>query len=398
MAPIHKHIYKILMQLRNLLISDSNAPGDTLREKAEWLDKRLLIDMFMDGCHMTTRVSQAIETLQRLVRGVYTQEHVGTLLGDFVLDAVEDYEAEWPVMGTYATWRAYMLAYLFPENLLHLSPSTRQSHGLNKLYKALPSRINEQQACKLATEYGSYFQDICHLEVQATCQLESLYIKSDQCDSNSNLYESFTHVFARSTVSGLVYWAYFPSNDYPSDSISTWTPLGRLGEVDFILGATPHHTPSGQKFLLLFTGTATDILMRKFDVSEGRWIGITKLDWPPGYQAGIVNSTVIQKRQVNDDLGSIYSFPTLVSVTVRGSSTFIQYLSDVANSWRDSEWTPLYGPSLFDEIRGIYSISQIDRSRYMLLSITTPLQYQVQDVETSLTDHYEWRKILAELP
>ncbi|NDY70684.1 hypothetical protein DO021_03335 [Desulfobacter hydrogenophilus] len=390
---------QMLTQLRDLLISDSAAPGESLQEKAEWLDKRLLMDMFMDGCHMTTRVSQAIETLQRLVRGVYNQEHDGTLLDGFALDAVEDYETEWPVMGTYATWKAYLLAYLFPENLLHLSPPARQSHGLNKLYKALPGRINEQQACELATEYSSYFYDICNLEVQATCQLESVYIKPDKCDPTSTLYDSFTHIFARSSVSGMVYWAYRLSNDYPSDNISTWIPLGKLGEVDFILGAAPHETPSGQKLLLLFAGTTTDILMRKFDVSEGRWLSVTKLDWPQGYEVGINAGTIIQKRQMNDEIDSIYRFPTLVSVTVNNNSTFIQYLSHGADSWRDDEWAPLYGPSLFDDINDINSLIQIDNSRYAILAyIKNGLHYQVQDVENHITDHYEWRKTNTGLP
>ena len=65
------------------------AEGDSLLEKAEWLDQRLLVDMRMDGCHMTTRVSQAIETLQRFIRGVYTQEHP-PLMQHLTLDAEED--------------------------------------------------------------------------------------------------------------------------------------------------------------------------------------------------------------------------------------------------------------------------------------------------------------------
>ena len=386
---------QILTQLRDLLISDSAAPGDSIQEKAEWLDKRLLMDMSMGGCQMTTRVSQGIETLQRLVRGVYTQEHNGSLLEDFTLDAVEDYEAEWPVMGTYATWKAYMEAYLFPENLLHFSPTARQSHGLNKLFKALSSRINEQQACALATEYSSYFHDICNLEVQATCQLRSVYLRENNCDPVSNNQSTFTHVFARSTITGTVYWAYFKSFADTIDNISSWTPLGRLGKVNLILGTAPHKTQTGQELLLLFVGTDTNILMRKFDLNEGRWLGITKLDWPQGYESGISMGTVVQKQ--NNNYTSIFNFPTLVSATLKQGSTYICALNEIADAWENEGWMPLYGPEYFNEIDGIHSVAQLSHNRLLIFAnIKRALHFRVEETTELDSYSYAWQKVSNE--
>ena len=107
------------------------------------------MDMQIDGCHMTTRVSHAIETLQRLVRGIYNSEHISQLQV-LTLDAVEDYEAEWSVIGSYATWRAFMLAYLFPENLLHVSPPSKQSYGFTQLKKNLSDYPSAVDACEAA--------------------------------------------------------------------------------------------------------------------------------------------------------------------------------------------------------------------------------------------------------
>ena len=202
----------VLPLLRNILIMQTVAEGDALLEKAEWLDQRLLIDMRMDGCQMTTRVSLAIETLQRFIRGVYTQEHP-PLMQHLTLDAEEDYEAEWPVLGSYATWRAFMLAYLFPENLLHLSPPSKISHGFATLKKELPSHITPAQACEHSKKYSSYFQDICGLEVQASCQIETVQPTNDECEPTSTRTSHLMHLFAYAKESGYVYWAVLRSDD-----------------------------------------------------------------------------------------------------------------------------------------------------------------------------------------
>ena len=53
--------------LRDALIQASEATGFTPEEKGEWITARLLIDARVDGCQLTTRVAQAIETLQTLI-------------------------------------------------------------------------------------------------------------------------------------------------------------------------------------------------------------------------------------------------------------------------------------------------------------------------------------------
>jgi hypothetical protein len=53
--------------LRDLLVEVSDAEGQSLAEKADWLTRRLLLDLRTAGTHRTTRVAQAIETLQELL-------------------------------------------------------------------------------------------------------------------------------------------------------------------------------------------------------------------------------------------------------------------------------------------------------------------------------------------
>ena len=390
----------VLPLLRNILIMQTVAEGDSLLEKAEWLDQRLLVDMRMDGCHMTTRVSQAIETLQRFIRGVYTQEHP-PLMQHLTLDAEEDYEAEWPVLGSYATWRAFMLAYLFPENLLHISPPAKISYGFATLRKELPSQIIPVQACEYSKKYSSYFQDVCGLEVQATCQIETVQLTNDACEATSTSTSHLMHVFARAKESGYVYWAYFDPTLEHADTISTWTPLAQLGQVDRILGGTPHATPSGERFILLFAITSEWLLLRKFDVDNSKWLPVKKLEWPPGYEKGIDSGAVIQKRQgvgvPANSVGDI-KFPTLVAVGIKNDVSFIRRLRADAEAWDDAEgWFPLFGPMLTNKPQGIKALVQLLGKEYVIFAdVGSQVHYRravVDDAHILHQDDFEWKRV-----
>lgn len=58
--------------LREALLVAADVEGSSLAERAEWLSQRLLIDLRMSGRQLTTRVAQAIETLQELLFSLRT--------------------------------------------------------------------------------------------------------------------------------------------------------------------------------------------------------------------------------------------------------------------------------------------------------------------------------------
>lgn len=58
--------------LCDALLVASDVEGNLLPDRAEWLTQRLLIDFRMSGLQLTTRVAQAIETLQELLFGLRT--------------------------------------------------------------------------------------------------------------------------------------------------------------------------------------------------------------------------------------------------------------------------------------------------------------------------------------
>ena len=122
-----------LVLLRDALIRATNAQGTELPLKAKWLTDRLLIDMQVGPCQQTTRVSQAIETLQNLLWSVRTGQLYDTYPDLGATQEFQDYfDEEWQWIGSYATWRAAVMVFLYPENILmphlrkHQTPAFRQ--------------------------------------------------------------------------------------------------------------------------------------------------------------------------------------------------------------------------------------------------------------------------------
>lgn len=400
---------EVLPLLRNILIMESIAPGNSLSEKAAWLDGRLLMDMFMDGCQMTTRVSQAIETLQRLVRGVYTQEHIQQLQ-HLTLDAVEDYETEWPVIGSYATWRAYMLAYLYPENLLHLSPPRFQSFGFARLKRKAFNRISPADACAAAAEYADYFRDVCHLEVQASCQVKTLVIRENDCEGVVSALRSRVHLFALATVSGTVYTASFDGYLEAEDTLDSWRPVPKLANVLEIIGAVPHETPKQRRLILLFAKvrqeSSTRLMVVPFDLDASSWGKPFELDLPPG--TGFDFSVVaVQKRHGSpgeslavSSLGgssSLNIMPTILAIRAPNGRVYVRSLNASATDWAGDGWIPLFGPIIAEDYAQVCALIQRSRHEYLMIvrGHDDLLRYRLFSTESVISkDDGTWRSIV----
>ncbi|MEM9809009.1 MAG: neuraminidase-like domain-containing protein, partial [Cyanobacteria bacterium P01_D01_bin.56] len=393
---------QILPQLRNLLIFfDSDTPGDTLREKAEWTDKRLLMDMFMDGCHMTTRVSHAIETLQRLVRGVYTQEHIETL-EELTLDAVEDYEAEWPVMGTYATWRAYMLAYLFPENLLHLTPHSRQSYGFKRFKNVLRGRPDTKQICKAVTDFSNYFRDVCTLDLQAACQVWARQDLGGECEHAESPMESILFIFGLAPSSNQVYTANlknYASPVNPEKTLTSWEPIPEAYDVVEILGATPHQTHEQIRLILLFVkvkeASQNSLKFIPYDIDQHSWKKPVSLDLPPDGQVDF-SAVVIQKFTPHISSSNPGQVPTIVGIRVLDGRIYNRSLNQEATNWVGEEWKPLFGRRLSAIYSGICAIVQRTLTEYMMIleQANGALSYRIFSEDPSGgRDDGSWRSI-----
>ncbi|MCO6434818.1 neuraminidase-like domain-containing protein [Nitrosomonas nitrosa] len=100
----------------------------------------LLINTLDNGCRKTTRVAQAIETLQLLIWGILDKqlEYKTFKIPDLNQEA---FNARWRWSQSYATWRSAMFVFLYPENLL--LPSLYQSDSVvfNVINKIISGEI-----------------------------------------------------------------------------------------------------------------------------------------------------------------------------------------------------------------------------------------------------------------
>jgi hypothetical protein len=110
-------------------------------EIAEYLTDRLQIDVKSSGNQYTTRIEQAIETVQTIIFAIRTGQlddgHPAK--GWNIAGEIEDFDKQWQWMGSYETWRAAQYVYLYPENLLlpSLKPLIKKGDEENPFTKFL---------------------------------------------------------------------------------------------------------------------------------------------------------------------------------------------------------------------------------------------------------------------
>ncbi|NOU13039.1 MAG: hypothetical protein HOO92_03580 [Methylococcaceae bacterium] len=146
------------------VICQRQAPIETIATTAERLTRKLLIDFRANDDAKTTRVDQALETLQ----GVLFSVRSGRLAAgaDGVVWTVNElnFDAEWTWIGSYRTWLAAMRVFAYPENQLFpnlyvtdrtLLTPTQAFIGAEGLIVKLrkEARLTPAKARKLAGEY-----------------------------------------------------------------------------------------------------------------------------------------------------------------------------------------------------------------------------------------------------
>lgn len=141
---------------------------------ANWLTQRLLIDISNSGSLKTTRLRQAIETIQTMLFSIRSGRF-NTLpeLGDHDVPPAKwelrpdenytgtDFDREWEWVGSYNTWRAAMLVFMYPEN--YLLPSLwaagtagqEPTRAFRELVNDLrsPARLSPEEARERAANY-----------------------------------------------------------------------------------------------------------------------------------------------------------------------------------------------------------------------------------------------------
>ncbi|MCK5850284.1 MAG: hypothetical protein KAH23_05160, partial [Kiritimatiellae bacterium] len=244
-----------LPSLRDALIEasieDANITG--LEKQREYLSKELLIDLTESGCQVTTRVVQAITTIQSLLGGLQSK-NIGQSAAGLRLVA-DNFEAEWKWLGSYATWRAAMFVFLYPENILIPSLRRHQTPAFRQLVDGLRSnrRLTPDTACTLAKEYESYYKDIVNLRLEVTCHARVMTYEGSSCKTTSIYERKLLFLFGMGPATETVYWsAIDPEQEKSGYQQRFWEAVPGLEKTHTIIGVQPYAISEEERFIYLF--------------------------------------------------------------------------------------------------------------------------------------------------
>jgi len=329
-------------------------------QKPKVLGEQLLIDMETSGCAKTTRVAQAIETVQDLlfsVRGGFLHAYPSWTLTQ---DAAASFDVVWMWLGSYATWRAAMFVLLYPENLLVPSLRRERTPAFRKLLADLRSRgtLTGADTLSAASEFVTYLRDVSELTITAGQTVDSRFVDESQRASiavapSGKLPVRF--LFGLAPTSNQLYWSVV-SRGLHGELQSPWRLLTQFkNDVTGVIGSTVYQTPGGRRYLYVFALSSRDgedhIGFARFDLqSEGRWSpaeaeplevsGETRfskvelLDTP---------ETVAPAVRVTTDSGVIQ-----VQLGVKGLTSGIS----TTTAGTPISWSPVYQPPALAELVG----------------------------------------------
>jgi hypothetical protein len=319
--------------LRDALVAASEIPLTAPAERADWLGDRLLIDVLAGPTDVTTRIAQAIESLQVLLFSLRTAQLTDTHPD---LDLFADhFDEEWDWIGSYGTWRAAMFVFLYPENLLLPSLRRHQTYGFRTLVTALRTSRRATPVGVLAEvkAYLRYLDDVSRLRIGAVALAAG----------GSNPVREHSYLFAMpDTGGGRVYWSRDDPKGTPGRTQSSWAPVNSLTNVEVtqIIGAAASHG-FGPDRLYLFVKT--------FD--DGSWkLGVTTLD--PEEAGSLIQAqdggwSDLQELDLPDDPGDFTAalvqdlapdWPEL-ALSVRGGRFYLRRVADA--DWEEGDWQPI---------------------------------------------------------
>ncbi len=327
-----------LTTLRNaLILAIDDTKGINLDSKAEWITRNLFIDAKMGACHHTTRIAQAIETIQGLLWGVRTGATPETFT-EIELDA-DYFTEEWQWLGTYETWRAALLVFLYPENVLFPSLRKEQTPAFRKVIKYVrtQNRLTPQQACYAAQDYARYVRDVCSMEVEAACMARTLIHTGEECrDRTATMHKTLRYFFGRGQDTSSVYWSSYDPGDKFHETQTYWEAVPNLTHVNTIIGAVPYQVHDEERYICLFVRTFEEgvqhLKLARYDLDKQKWTGeAIPLDLPTPGGNRIMRFTAVARQRTSDKKA-----PHL-AIRVRGGAIYDRRLNKDADGWRDDD-------------------------------------------------------------
>lgn len=170
-------------------------------ENANEIYNYYLLDTQMAPCMKTSRIVQAISSVQLLV-------HRGLLNLEAELFIDENDKQEWEWRKNYRVWEANRKVFLYPENWIE--PTLRKNK--TQLFKAaeellLQDEINDRNSEQAYSNYLNGLNDVAHLDIRA------VYVEDPAADLKAgggmiynNNRDEIYHVFARNWNPPYIYY------------------------------------------------------------------------------------------------------------------------------------------------------------------------------------------------
>lgn len=283
-----------LPSLRNALLLTLPDGGQTLDTKSAWFTNNFQIDASLIGGQRTTRIGQAIETLQ----GVLWAVRIGDLVTthpDLTLVSQVEFDDAWLWIGSFASWRASQMVLYYPENFMQPALRTHQTSAFQELVATTRSypALTPQQARGIAATYATYLQDVSSLLLGAA-SLARTRIAPDGDPHGS--FRDLYYMFGIGGATRALYWSAFdPEVPPPADyAQSFWLQVPGMANVVEIVGALPYEIDSSQRSLLLFAIVSQNGI-RKLAVTK---YSLERRGWDTG-------STIIESPRQSSDFSVI---------------------------------------------------------------------------------------------
>jgi Tc toxin complex TcA C-terminal TcB-binding domain len=271
-ATIDKAEELTLPGLRDVLVA--LAPTPDRLSRADWLSRHLQIDAAAGACDVTTRVSQAITTVQ----GVLFGARGGLLEDEAITLAAPFFDEEWQWIGSYPSWRAAMSLFLHPETALQPVLRRRTSPGFKRLVadlQALDGAVDSEAARAAADRYAGYLDDVCSLREVA------VRVSPRRVDRNAPAFFTADVLAIARADRGAVYMSGLngrlkqqftgPPGLIAVDEQSFWQEVDPLPAGTEVAGIVPHRVGSGPARLALYGREVVDGTTHLFQTTfDGR--------------------------------------------------------------------------------------------------------------------------------
>jgi hypothetical protein len=283
-----------LVELRTSLLTMLFAPGAMTRTRLDALTDRLQLDLQESACQMTTRVAQAIDTVQSVLFGARN----GLLEGhDLALDDVARFDQAWRWIGSYSTWRAAIRIFLHPESALRPTLRRKRTAAFDELVDTLRAKgtITPGDAESAAAKYSSYFRDVCSLSFTTLARVSAPPTPGEDPAAAPLIYL----IVARGGFTGHLY---FCTQDLRPDwwlqggfERSLWNPIPGLDATAQVDNVFTYRSSTGQSAVCMYVTTGTaDKRTMSFLTFDGSWWSGPSQNEPPllltsaRYQDGVL--------------------------------------------------------------------------------------------------------------